>query len=64
MNYAENIQLVINTLERVEARGSENWERLLASVQHLKKLQKEMSANETDKSAEQQRNPEDTADAV
>lgn len=64
MEYAENIQLVINTLEDVEVRGSRNWDRMLACIQHLKAIQKEVNANAGSKTELQQRNSEDTADPV
>ena len=64
MNYAENIQFVINTLEDVEVKGSKNWDRLLACVQHLKTIQKEMIAHEANEAAVRERDQEDTAGTV
>lgn len=64
MNYAENIQLIINTLEGVEVKGSKNWDKMLACIQHLKNIQKEMIANENAKTAVQQRDQENAADSV
>jgi hypothetical protein len=64
MNYAENIQFVINTLEDVEVKGSKNWDRLLACIQHLKTIQKEMIAHEANETALRERDPENTAGTV
>ena len=64
MNYAENIQFVINTLEDVEVKGSKNWDRLLACTQHLKTIQKEMITHEANEAAVQQRDQENTAGTV
>ena len=64
MNYAENIQFVINTLEDVEVRGSKNWDRLLACIQHLKTIQKEMIAHEANETAIRERDQEGATGTV
>lgn len=64
MDIIQNIQAVINTLEKVSVSGSENWERMLACRQHLQKIQKEMMTNADTDTSIQQRDPENTADSV
>lgn len=64
MDLAENIGLVINTLENVEVKGSKNWDRMLACIQHLNTIRKEMMNNEGSSASVQQRNPEGAADTV
>ena len=64
MKIAENIQLVINTLDGVEVKGRKNWDRLLACVQHLENIKKELMEYEANKTAVQQRDQEGTADTV
>lgn len=64
MDYAEQIQLVINTLEDVEVRGSRNWNRLLASIQHLRTIQQEVRDNASGKTELQQRDTEDSTNSI
>jgi len=51
-------------LEDVEVKGSKNWDRLLACIQHLKTIQKEMIAHEANEATVRERNQEDTAGTV
>lgn len=64
MDYAENIQLVINTLEAVEVHGSKNMDRVLACIQHLTTIKKEMMGHAGSGIALQQRDTEDSTDPV
>lgn len=64
MDFAENIGLVINTLENVEVKGSKNWDRMLACIQHLNTIRKEMMNDAGSDTSVQQRDSEGTADTV
>lgn len=64
MDFAENIGLVINTLENVEVKGSKNWDRMLACIQHLNTIRKEMMNDAGSDTSVQQRDSEGAADTV
>lgn len=64
MNTIDKIQAVLNTLDQITVAGHENWNMLLGCWQTLQEVKKEMMRHETDGTALQQRNPEDTADSV
>lgn len=64
MNYAIEIQRVINTLEDIKVSGAENMKKMIGCIEHLETVKKELMEHESAGTAVQQRDPEDTTAAV
>ena len=64
MNYAIEIQRVINTLEDTKVSGAENMRKMIGCIEHLETVKKELMKRENTDTPVQQRDPEDAAAAV
>lgn len=64
MNFAIEIQRVINTLEDTKVSGAENMRKMIGCIEHLETVKKELMKHENADPSVQQRNSEDAAAAV
>lgn len=64
MNAIDRLNAVINTLEGVCVKGSDNWSKMLGCVQVLRQVCEELKKDGSGKTAEQSGDPEADAGTV
>ena len=64
MDFAIEIQRVINTLEDTKVSGAENMRKMIGCIEHLETVKKELMKHENADTPVRERDPEDAAAAV
>lgn len=64
MNFAIEIQRVINTLEDTKVSGAKNMRKMIGCIEHLETVKKELMKRENTDTPIRERDPEDPADTV
>ncbi len=64
MNFAVEIQRVINTLEDTKISGAENMRKMIGCIEHLETVKKELMKHENADTPVRERDPKDPTDTV